>query len=126
MFELVRVEVRKEGAFGVLKHDGVPFAVTLERTYDPDNAVKIPPGTYTCNRTRFNRGGYDTYQIPVPGHDLIKLHIGNTEMDSDGCVLVAKGWGTFGGQPGIGSSRLGFEEFMALADGAEEIVLVVR
>ncbi len=124
-FTIVRVAIREEGAFGIFLCKGIPFGVTLERTYDPDNDVKIPPGRYICSRTLFFRGGYETYEVPVPGHSRLLFHKGNVETDSEGCPIVAKSFGMFGGIPGVASSRIGFNEFMALANGAPEIELKV-
>ncbi len=125
-FTIVRVAIRDEGAFGVFLYKGIPFGVTLERTYDPDNEVKIPLGQYKCPRTLFNKGGYETYGIPVPGHSRILFHKGNVETDSDGCIIVAKSFGTFGDAPGVASSRIGFNEFMSQANDVPEIDLSVE
>lgn len=125
-FDLIRVEVRDEGAFGVLKHDGLPFAVTLERTFGQDDRVLIPPGDYVCRLTVFHGGGYETYEIPVRGHDHVKVHIGNLEEDSTGCVLVGLRFGPVKGSWGVLFSRLGFLEFMKRAARRPEIRLRVR
>lgn len=119
-FELHRVAIRKEGAFGVLLHEGLPFAVTLERTYDElDEAgkpsPKIPVGTYRCTRSFFNRGSYTTYEIHVPGHSRLLFHRGNTEKDSEGCILVAESFGELGAEPAILESVMGFAEFIRRA-----------
>lgn len=115
-FELKRVAILSDGAFGVLLHNGVPFAVTLERTYDPGNTVKITDGPHSCTRSRYNRGGYDTYEIEVPGHDRILFHKGNVELHSEGCVLVAESFSMMGDKPGISLSAEGFAEFMRRAN----------
>ena len=119
-FELHRVAIRHEGAFGVLLHDGLPFAVTLERTYDEldergRSSPKIPLGVYRCRRDFFHRGGYITYEIRVPGHSRLLFHRGNTEKDSEGCVLVAESFGELGREPAILESVMGFAEFMRRA-----------
>lgn len=124
--QLTRVSVLAAGAFGVLLCDGVPFAVTLEHTYGPDNHVKIPPGEYLCHRTKYHRGGYETFEIPVPGHSRILFHRANTEIDLDGCVGVAKTYGMFGDAPGVASSKVGFSEFMGLTEGHSTVKLTVK
>lgn len=119
LFSIIRVAIRRDGAFGVLLFLGLPFAVTLERTtYDvlgDRHFVKIPPGHYRCVATWFQRGGYRTFEIMVPGHSRILFHKGNLATDADGCVLVAESYAIFSGLPGIGDSAGGFSEFMAKA-----------
>ena len=125
-FELLRVASRPEGVFGVLKHLGVPFAVTLEHSYEEDKP-KIPTGLWECKRTWFNRGSYRTYEVTnVPGHDRLLLHRGNLEGDSDGCILVAESFGLLHGVAGVLSSSSGFAEFMSLAAGRDTFWLLVR
>ncbi len=125
-FTIVRVAIRDEGAFGAFLCNGIPFGVTLERTFGSDNHVKIPPGHFTCPRTLFHRGGSETYDVPVPGHSRLLFHKGNVENDSEGCILVAKSFGMFGGVPGVAASRIGFNEFIAQTNGASEIALEVE
>lgn len=142
LFQLRRVSVRPDGAFGVLMQGGIPFAVTLEHTY-PDTRFsvaagvlgaptttaevpKIPPGTYRCVKTIFHHGKpnpYETYEILVPGHSRLLFHIANTERDLEGCVGVARAFDPAG--PGILESRVGFGIFMQKADDIEEFQLEV-
>lgn len=110
--DLVRVAIRPEGAFGVLKENGLPFAVSLERTFARLRVV-IPEGRHLCRRSFFNRGGYWTFEITgIDGHQLIKFHRGNWETDSTACVLVGRRFGTPRGKPGILESKAGFSDFM--------------
>jgi len=120
-----RVAILNDGAFGVLLSNGVPFAVTLERTYDPGNTVKIGNGFHECRRSRYNRGGYDTFEIEVPGHERILFHKGNTELHSEGCVLVAESFAVLGDKPGVALSAEGFAEFMRRAADVDSFTLEV-
>jgi len=124
-FQIKRVAVLTSGAFGVLLSNGTPFAVTLERTYDPGNTVKIGNGFHECHRSRYNRGNYDTFEISVPGHSRILFHKGNTELHSDGCVLVAESFAMMGDKPGIALSAEGFNEFMKRAADTDSFTLEV-
>ena len=129
IFTIVRVAIRRDGAFGVLLYFGVPFAVTLERSYDAvgdRHYVKIPAGRYRCVATWFQRGQYRTFEILVPGHSRILFHKGNLETDADGCVLVAESYAVFSGLPGIGDSAGGFREFMAKADSRQGFDLDIK
>lgn len=128
-FTLLRVAIRPDGAFGVLKHHeteydaiGLPFAATLERTYPtfaeagiseryqrpgfPDQYVKIPHGRFTCKRSFFNRGGYWTFEVLVPGHSRLLFHKGNVEAHSEGCILVAESFHGAGIENGSGLAEL--------------------
>lgn len=128
LFSLIRVAILPEGAFGVLKHAGMPFAVTLERTYPfagGRQMTKIPAGRHRCIPTWFNRGAYRTFEIIVEGHSRLLFHRGNLEADADGCVLVAESFGLLASQPGILDSSNGFAEFLRLA-GAHAFDLEVR
>lgn len=114
MIVLKRIAVHKEGAFGVLLIDGIPICVTLERTYDDqEKVVKIPPGTYKCVRSRYHKGGYDTFEIKVPGHSRILFHKANLEDDLDGCIGLGEQYGELKGRPAILQSGAAFSEFMA-------------
>ena len=127
-FTLTRVWVGKEGCFGTLAHNNrPPFALTLERTFDPDNRVVVPSGVSQCTRDYYNKGGYVTYEIQFPdgSHDRVLFHKGNKEQHSAGCILVAEQYHTFEDIEGISNSKHGFEEFMELANGVDQFELKV-
>jgi hypothetical protein len=128
--ELVRLAVVPDGAFGILKVDGLPWLATLERTYPISGVlqlVKIPAGTWTCKRTEFNRGGYDTFEVTgVPGHSRLLFHIGNSETDSEGCILLGRRFGALQGHWSVFDSRLAFYEFMGRFTAKDEFTLRVR
>jgi hypothetical protein len=124
-FTVQRVSIIEPGAFGVMKDErGWPFAVTLERTYD-DLRVKIPAGTYVCTRTKYFKGGYPTFEIPVPGHDRILLHVANVETELEGCIAVALKFGELKGRLAVLESGAGFARFMARAGNAKQIQLSI-
>jgi hypothetical protein len=106
----------------------------LERTYPLADSerrgpqlVKIPQGTYHCERTRYHRGGYDTFEIAgVPGHSRLLFHAGNVEADSEGCVLLGQRFGFSRGSPGVLQSRMAFAEFMSVMGFRPNFRLEVR
>ena len=134
--ELVRLCKEPEGAFGVLLQHRLPFAVTLEHTYQlpgSDQFVKIPPGLWLCKARRYNRGGYDSYEVTgVPNHSLLLFHAGNDEDDTEGCILVGRRYGQIWDskreelRPCILESKLGFDEFMRRTSGKDSFWLLVR
>ena len=90
---LVRYEFHPERTFGKLSEDGVFLCHTLEDGLKTGDKVgqkgRIPAGKYRVDLTwspRFNR------ILPllesVPGFEGIRIHAGNTERDTEGCVLV--------------------------------------
>lgn len=127
IFRLERDSVGPDGAFGRLLYLGQEIAKTLERTYEHpgEPVIKIPPGIYRCTRTRFFRGAYDTYEIHVPGHERILIHIANVEAQLDGCVALGIEHGTLDGKPAVLRSKEAFDKFMDCAANAPEFYLEV-
>lgn len=82
---------------------------------------KIPPGVYDCSYDPNavlgeapNFFPFPTYQVMnVAGHTGILIHRGNTEIDSEGCILLGLSYGTQGGMPAVGSSQAAWQAFMA-------------
>jgi hypothetical protein len=93
--------------------DGRPVAVSVEHTFDDGEPV-IRDGTFDCVRSFYQHGGYETFEIIVPGHTRVLFHKGNTEDDSLACVCVAESFSTVDGKTAVIDSKHGFEEFMTL------------
>lgn len=130
---LERTDYLPTGVFGKLSDedgDMKPALYTLEHAYPSDGttsfAAKIPPGSYACRRGIHrlkNAGGvFETFEVEdVPGHSNILFHPGNTETDSEGCILL-------GGSRIEGSilySRAAFRAFMTFVAGEDEFELTV-
>lgn len=118
------VAVRPDGCFSVLLWDGVPFAVSVERTFD-DGLPIIGNGAYTCRRDFYHKGAYETFEIIVPGHDRILFHKGNVEAQSLGCILVAESFGKLEAHTAVLQSSIGFGELMALTKGLDQFLMEV-
>jgi hypothetical protein len=115
--KLVTVAIHRDGCFSVLlDSDGVPFAVTVERTFENFRPV-IGNGVYSCHRDYYNKGGYPTFEIAVPGHTRVLFHKGNKETDSLACVIVAESFGMLNDAPAVLDSKGGFAEFMSKLEG---------
>ena len=110
--QLLRVGGDASCTQGVLRKDGLAFAVTLElpwRDNEPQHSC-IPLGTYTCRRIQSPHFG-ETFEITgIPGRSHVLFHKGNTTQDTKGCVLVGETYADLG----IGDSKGGYGEFMAL------------
>ena len=123
-----RIAENDDGVFGVIVDTVTPFALTLE---NPDlnnlrNKSCIPVGEYIC--TRYSSEKYpDTFIVKdVPGRSYILFHVGNTDDDTAGCILVAEEFGFLHGETAILSSRKGFNEFMERLEGFDRFLLKIE
>jgi hypothetical protein len=110
--------------YGVLiREDGVPFALTLERPWLQNQKGKscIPAGAYTAKRHQSPKFGETFWVQDVPGRSEILFHKGNIDDDSHGCILVGEQFNPVKGEDGITASKEGFEEFMRLLAGLSEV-----
>lgn len=102
---------------GQLILNGHPFCYTLEDRVRPVGAPKVPgetaiPYGYYKGRTtmsdRFKR------ELPillnVPGFDGIRIHAGNSDKDTRGCILVGQ---TTNWTSTVGGSRAALGELLA-------------
>ena len=88
---------------------------TMERPNldNQENVSRIPAGEYTCVRTWYHKGKYDTYEIvDVPDRKRILFHIGNRMVDVKGCVALGLRFGTYKGQLAVLDSGIAFRQFM--------------
>jgi len=122
--QIKTVALREDGCFSVLLWDGRPFAVSVERTFDDGQPV-IGSGMYRCVRDFYHKGGYETFEISIPGHDRVLFHKGNVETESRGCVLIAEKFSALRGALAVLESKEGFEEFMQLTKGLDEFMMEV-
>lgn len=109
------------GTFGRLYLGGL----TLFTCEDPwrENATGkscIPEGLYTIGPDRYHKHAYDCYGVrDVPGRSRILIHKGNSDEDTEGCILVGNLWpGWIGGKGlSVGDSAGAFASFMAAMGG---------
>ena len=122
---LTRARFEADGIFGELTNGDKHVCYTLEHSFDSVPAV--PAGTYTCKRGQHRLGGmannFITFEVQnVPGHTGILFHTGNTNRDSEGCILL--------GQQIKGAvllnSRPAFASFMELLDRLPQFTLEVK
>lgn len=124
---LARVARSEAGTFGVLVHDYMPFAVTLELPWR-DNASDvscIPSGEYICRRIQSPKFG-ETFEVcDVPNRQHILLHRGNTIPDTHGCILIAEEFTVLDGNPAVGLSAQGFDELLSKVRGLDSFSLSI-
>jgi len=93
--QLIRQDFRMDGIFGILQNSqNELLAYTLEHSYL--GAPKLPIGEYVCqrglHRLKNSMVPFLTYEVlHVPNHSGILFHMGNTNTDSDGCILLGSG-----------------------------------
>ena len=121
---LSTVAIRDDGCFSAMLWDGRPFAVSVERTFE-NRRVVIPAGLSLCKRSFYNKGGYPTFEIIVPGHTRVLFHKGNFELNSEACVIVAESFGVLEGKTAVLDSKGGFSEFITLTEGLSEFWMEV-
>ena len=84
----------------------------------------IPAGSYEMKRSFYNRGGYDCFEAEnVPGRTQILIHIGNSERDTSGCILIGERVGVIGTSISVLQSGAAFTKFMKKMEGIDEFTL---
>ena len=97
------------------------------------SASCIPAGTYPLRPCIHNIGtpnkadDYPSYEVcDVPDRTVIHIHIGNTILDVEGCVVLGTVLGVSKGLPAVLNSRVAFDQFMSLMNGAPGELEVVN
>lgn len=82
---------------------------------------RIPAGRFLGKRVMSPSRKRELFElVNVPGRSNIQFHSGNTEDDSEGCVILGTKHGTLDGKPAVLSGKLGEVAFMEeLADENE-------
>lgn len=125
--ELIRLEESSQGTLGAIRIDGRLFCACLELP-DRGNAAnisRIPPGNYICAKTVSPRFG-ETYEVlDVPQRSHILFHAGNTDDDTQGCILLGKYWGNLKGERAVLNSGATFRDFLVYMIEEYEFKLTV-
>lgn len=99
---------------------------TLEDTVREEKIpgqTAIPEGRYKVIVDFSKHFGCDLPHIlDVPGFEGVRIHPGNTDKDTEGCILVGKEWA---GGDSIGRSRDAFNEIFDKIKQAPEVTLEV-
>ena len=97
-----RRPTRQQTTFGDLSIDGTWAMYTLEdvireqpgvpvASWKVPHETAIPQGRYEVVLVTSPKFGKDTMSlVAVPGFDLIRIHSGNDDADTDGCLLVGQ------------------------------------
>jgi hypothetical protein len=137
-FTLKRILFTDDGVLGVLVCNNEPVCLTLEQEWK-NNAKGIsciPEGSYLCQLGDHPKHGRTYEVLDVPGRSAILIHSGNTEADTQGCILVGKEYGKIDAidpdkgvtekQLAVLNSKEAFADFMALTNGSASFALHVK
>jgi len=86
---LIRTLDHKDGTFGHLIHGDFHLVTAEPEAPRTGNKGRIPAGTYRAVWEPV--GKFKGYALKgVPGFENIELHVGNTEQDTRGCILLGR------------------------------------
>lgn len=134
---LTRTMLNEHSTIGKLVVDDTFFCYTLE---DKDRYLETHPEAKVYGETAIPRGKYQVVidfsnrfkrELPrlllVPGFEGIRIHPGNTDKDTHGCILVGT---SIVNDNFIGNSRAAFDRLFDVMDDAynqgEEIWIEVE
>lgn len=111
------------------------YSLEEEDQRNQRNISRIPAGVYRARRHQSPTFGETFIVEDVKNRTFILFHPGNTEEDTDGCILLGEELAAFivededgGGRVpkiGVASSRSAFQMFMSKMEGHDEATLVV-
>jgi hypothetical protein len=120
-----RLHKTDTSTIGELSIDGLFECYTLEDVERPvkiKNETAIPKGTYKViinQSNRFKR--LLPLLIDVPGFEGVRIHSGNSNHDTEGCILV----GRTRSKDFIGQSRKAFEKLFKKMQAAKNITITI-
>jgi hypothetical protein len=118
--QVTRKEFTQQSTIGELSVDGKFECFTLEDMVRPvklKGMTAIPAGSYEVVVTfseRFQR--LLPLLLNVPGFDGVRIHTGNTDLDTEGCILVGKAKKT----DAIQSSKAAFDDLFPKIQAAAQ------
>jgi len=125
IISIKRLYKSENSTIGEMTVDGKWECYTLE---DKEREIKIksetaiPKGTYKVIINKSNRfKKLLPLLLNVPNFEGVRIHPGNTNHDTEGCILV----GRTKSKDFIGQSRKAFESLFAKMKLAKEITLII-
>jgi hypothetical protein len=122
---IIRLEQSSYGALGTFLFDKEIFCVTLEPDFKDLIKHQIPAGKYECKR--FNGFKWkNTFEIIVPGHTAVLFHSGNTEVDTEMCVLLGAIVGKLKSSRAVLNSGYTFQRFLDYTKNVNSFSLLIE
>ena len=126
--ELIRKRLIKtdKSTIGKIRIDGLFQCYTLEDAIHPEKIkgiTAIPTGRYRIVIDYSKRFGRDMpHLLDVPNFEGIRIHSGNTDADTEGCILVGKikSWNF------VGESKMAFDELINKLQASNERWITVQ
>ena len=129
---LTRIAKRADYTIGRLEDEnGVKICDTLEPTWrnykggelKVPRKSAVPEGTYPVVVTKsWKFGKYLPLLVGVPGFEGIRIHSGNTNKDTEGCILVGQNL-----EKGkVLMSRITLERLMKLIENEKRVFLTIE
>ena len=113
---------------GVLESESGLLCYTLENPWKDNkpNISCIPEGDYICNP--YSSAKYkDTWQVTdVQGRYSILFHAGNTEKDTQGCILTGTVVGSLGGERAVLGSRIALDKIRRFIGTGSTFKLIIK
>lgn len=128
LLTLNRVLYRPDCTLGVMSCEGTPLCLTLEDAwnFNASNVSCIPPRMYNVQKYTSKRFP-DTFEITnVPGRSYILIHAGNTELDTEGCVLLGTQFGELNKKIAVLDSRTALDKLRTFIGTTENIILEIK
>ena len=135
---LKRLGTDDDGTYGVLMYSNTPLCLTLEESWkdNQQNISCIPAGIYKCIRKYSPTFKVETFEIAdIPNRSHVIFHVGNTEINTQGCVLTGSSFGELRAldddsgemeiQSAVLSSKVAFDKMMKKLEGIDEFLLYV-
>jgi len=123
--EIKRLYKTTNSTIGELLVDGIWECYTLEDIERPvkiKGETAIPRGTYKIIINQSNRfKKLLPLFLNVPNFEGVRIHPGNTNHDTEGCILV----GRTRSKDFIGQSRKAFDSLFAKMQKAKEITVII-
>jgi hypothetical protein len=135
--QVIRKWFSEKSTLGEMFIDGVFHCYTLEdkdrglqqtdslvwiKTKKIFGVTAIPYGTYHCKLTMSNRFQRVLPEImDVKGFAGVRIHAGNSDVDTEGCVLLGK----TKGYDRIFESRLAVSEFLMKVANSRDFTLII-
>jgi hypothetical protein len=123
--QIKRLHKTENSTIGEMTIDGKWECYTLEdveRDVKIKSETAIPKGTYKVIINKSNRfKKLLPLLLNVPNFEGVRIHPGNTNHDTEGCILV----GRTKSKDFIGQSRKAFESLFAKMKLAKEITLII-